>query len=176
MKQLQNFVLVGVVFMMLQACQKEDTANELLNNKNLEVKQARAYYAPWVYVMDWRFSRGTCTTGPGVCFKNDYGDILVYGNTSSGSSGEVKEIFSKLMEGNNDEDNGVIAFRNEGESLRLVFSRSLEEEDFIISEEISLRDDIVKELGETNITLQAGKYVVDYSRFKNGEVLIPLKN
>ncbi|AZJ36077.1 hypothetical protein [Tenacibaculum singaporense] len=176
MKQLQNFVLVGVAFMMLQACQKEDTANELLNNKNLEVKQARAYYAPWVYVMDWRFSRGTCTTGPGVCFKNDYGDILVYGNASSGSSDEVKEIFSKLMEGNNDEDNGVIAFRNEGESLRLIFSRSLEEEDFIISEEISLRDDIVKELGETNITLQAGKYVVDYSRFKNGEVLIPLKN
>lgn len=175
MKQLQNFVLVGVAFMMLQACQKEDTANELLNNKNLEVKQARLYYAPWVYVMDWRFSRGTCTTGPGVCFKNDYGDILVYGNASSGSSDEVKEIFSKLMEGNNDEDNGVIAFRNEGESLRLVFSRSLEE-DFIISEEISLRDDIVKELGETNITLQAGKYVVDYSRFKNGEVLIPLKN
>lgn len=176
MKQLQNFVFVGVAFMMLQACQKEDTTNELLNNKNLEVKQARAYYAPWVYVMDWRFSRGTCTTGPGVCFKNDYGDILVYGSASSGSSEEVKETFSKLMEGNNDEDNGVIAFRNEGESLRLVFSRSLEEEDFIISEDVSLRDDIVKELGKTNITLQAGKYVVDYSRFKNGEVLIPVKN
>ncbi|MFT7898669.1 hypothetical protein VBY74_01680 [Tenacibaculum ascidiaceicola] len=176
MKQLQNFVFVGVAFMMLQACQKEDTTNELLNNKNLEVKQARAYYAPWVYVMDWRFSRGTCTTGPGVCFKNDYGDILVYGNVSSGSSEEVKETFSKLMEGNNDEDNGVIAFRNEGESLRLVFSRSLEEEDFIISEDVSLRDDIVKELGKTNIILQAGKYVVDYSRFKNGEVLIPVKN
>lgn len=77
MKRLQNFVIVGIVLMMLQACQKEDTANELLNNTNLEVKQARAYYAPWVYVMDWRFSRGTCTTGPGVCFKNDYGDILV---------------------------------------------------------------------------------------------------
>ncbi|MCG7503357.1 hypothetical protein MHM83_15930 [Tenacibaculum sp. Mcav3-52] len=107
---------------MLQAWQKEDTANELLNNKNLE----------------------------------------------------VKEIFSKLREGNNDEDNGMIAFRNEGESLRLVFFRSLEE-DFIISEDISLRDYIAKELGKTNITLQANKYVVDYSRFKNGEVLIPLK-
>ncbi|GFD81945.1 hypothetical protein KUL118_48070 [Tenacibaculum sp. KUL118] len=69
----------------------------------------------------------------------------------------------------------MIAFRNEGESLRLVFSRSLEEEDFIISEDISLRDYIAKELGKTNITLQANKYVVDYSRFKNEEVLIPLK-
>lgn len=68
----------------------------------------------------------------------------------------------------------MIAFRNEGESLRLVFFRSLEE-DFIISEDISLRDYIAKELGKTNITLQANKYVVDYSRFKNGEVLIPLK-
>ncbi|RLK00368.1 MULTISPECIES: hypothetical protein [Tenacibaculum] len=176
MKRLQNFVIVGIVLMMLQACQKEDTANELLNNTNLEVKKARAYYAPWVYVMDWRFSRGTCTTGPGVCFKNDYGDILVYSNASSDSSEEVKETFSKLMEGNNDEDNGVIAFRNEGESLRLVFSRSLEEEDFIISENVSLREDIVAELGKADITLQAGKYVVDYSRFKNGEVLIPVKN
>ncbi|WP_428740535.1 hypothetical protein [Tenacibaculum sp.] len=176
MKQLQKIVLVGVAFMMLQACQKEDITSELLNHKNLEVKQARAYYAPWVYVMDWRFSRGTCTTGPGVCFKNDDGDILVYGNASSGSSEEVKETFSKLLEGNNDEDNGVIAFRNEGESLRLVFSRSLEEEDLIISEDVYLRDDIVKELEKTNITLRAGKYVVDYSRFKNGEVLIPVKN
>ncbi|GFD93286.1 hypothetical protein KUL156_21440 [Alteromonas sp. KUL156] len=68
----------------------------------------------------------------------------------------------------------MIASRNEGESLRLVFSRSLEE-DFIISEDISLRDYIAKELGKTNITLQANKYVVDYSRFKNEEVLIPLK-
>lgn len=176
MKRLQNFVIVGIVLMMLQACQKEDTANELLNNTNLEVKQARAYYAPWVYVMDWRFSRGTCTTGPGVCFKNDYGDILVYGNASSGSSEEVKETFSKLMEGNNDEDNGVIAFRNEGESVRLVFSRSLEEEGFIISENVTLREEVATKLDKTNITLQAGKYVVDYSRFKNGEVLIPVKN
>lgn len=176
MKRLQNFVIVGIVLMMLQACQKEDTANELLNNTNLEVKQARAYYAPWVYVMDWRFSRGTCTTGPGVCFKNDYGDILVYSNASSGSSEEVKETFSKLMEGNNDEDNGVIAFRNEGESVRLVFSRSLEEEGFIISEDVTLREEVATKLDKTNITLQAGKYVVDYSRFKNGEVLIPVKN
>ncbi|CAM1364914.1 conserved hypothetical protein [Tenacibaculum sediminilitoris] len=176
MKKLQNFVIVGVVLMALQACQKEDTANELLNNKNLEVKQARAYYAPWVYVMDWRFSRGTCTTGPGVCFKNDYGDILVYGSVSSDSSEEVKETFSKLMEGNNDEDNGVIAFRNEGESLRLVFSRSLEEENFIISEDVYLREDVATKLDKTNVVLQAGEYVVDYSRFKNGEVLIPVKN
>ncbi|TDQ27586.1 hypothetical protein [Tenacibaculum caenipelagi] len=176
MKQLQNFVFVGIAFVMLSSCQKEDSANELLNNTNLEVKQARMYNPPWVYVMDWRFSRETCATGPGVCFKNDDGDILVYGNASSGSSEEVKETFSKLMEGNNDEDNGVIAFRNEGESLRLVFSRSLEEEDFIISEDVYLRGDIVKELEKTNITLRAGKYVVDYSRFKNGEVLIPVKN
>lgn len=176
MKRLQNFVIVGIAFMMLQACQKEETANELLNNTNLEVKQARAYYAPWVYVMDWRFSRGTCTTGPGVCFKNDYGDILVYGNASSGSSEEVKEVFFKLMEGNNDEDNGVIAFRNEEEAVRLVFSRSLEEEDFIISEDVTLREDVAAKLGKTNIVLRAGKYVVDYSRFKNGEVLIPVKN
>ncbi|REH52288.1 hypothetical protein C7448_10320 [Tenacibaculum gallaicum] len=176
MKRLQNFVLVGIAFMMLQACQKEDTTNELLNDKNLEVKQARMHNPPWVYVMDWRFSRGTCTTGPGVCFKNDYGDILVYGNASSGSSEEVKETFSKLMEGNNDEDNGVIAFRNEGESVRLVFSRSLEEEGFIISEDVTLREEVATKLDKTNITLQAGKYVVDYSRFKNGEVLIPVKN
>lgn len=176
MKQLQNFVLVGITFMMLQACQKEDTTNELLNNKSLEVKQARMYNPPWVYVMDWRFSRETCATGPGVCFKNDDGDILVYGNASSSSSEEVKEVFSKLMEGNNDEDKGVIAFRNEGESLRLIFSRSLEEENFIISEDVTLREDVAAKLNKTNITLQAGKYVVDYSRFMNGEVLIPVKN
>ena len=175
MKQLQIFAFVGVAFVMLSSCQKEDSTNELLNSTNLEVNQARLNNPPWVYVMDWRFSRETCATGPGVCFKNDDGDILVYGNASSGSSEEVKEVFSKLMEGNTDEDNGVIAFRNDDDSLRLVFSRSLEEENFIISEEVLLRDAISKELERERVVLPAGKYAVDYSRFENGEVVIPVK-
>ena len=176
MKTLQKFVTVIVFLMALQACQKDEAATELLNSKNLVTQEARMYNPPWVYVMDWRFSRETCATGPGVCFKNNDGDIFVNGDSSTDSSAEVKEIFLRLLKDNTDEDNGVIAFRNEKDFIRLAFSRSLEEDSFIISKDVSLREDITLKLNKKNIILLAGEYALDYSRFKNGEVLIPVKN
>lgn len=159
------------------ACQNEELSNNSLNEEVSTVQnETRPQMAPWEIVMDWRFSRGTCATGPGVCFMDGDGDIVTFYSIAepggSGESGELQHEFDKLLRGNNDMDSGVIAFRNEEKGLRLVFSRSLEEESFVVSENYHLNEKLASKLGLRKGVIPAGVYKVDRSRFKNGEVLI----
>ena len=161
---------------MFFACQNEETSEELVKENSNE---ARPIMAPWEIVMDWRFSRGTCATGPGICFKDGDGDIVTFYSYaapgSSGDTGALQDEFDKLLRGNNDLDSGVIAFRNDDNGVRLVFSRSLEEESFVVSENFELSAALAEKLGRKSVVIPAGKYYVDRSRFRNGEVVVPVK-
>ena len=158
------------------SCSKDETSNQVQDETQIETNvSAKAYYAPWVYVMDWRFSRGTCATGPGVCFQNDDGDIWDYSFVSNGGS-TIDEVKNNLVRftTSEDPDVGVIAYQLEGDMLRMVFSRSLEEEQLVISEDTDLGQGLAAMLGKASITIPRGSYRVNMGTFEHGEALVPI--
>lgn len=116
------------------------------------------YYAYWVYVMDVRFSRATCATGPGVCFKNGFGDIWDYSFIDNSTDGDVGPI-------------GVALTNNK---IHVSFFRSLEEDAFIIDEDVAINSTLARALGKSEIILKAGKYAVDYTNYKFGEAYVTI--
>jgi hypothetical protein len=114
-------------------------------------------YASWIYVMDVRFSRETCATGPGVCFKNDFGDIWNYNFVDNSTDGDVGPVGVKL----------------EKEQLHFTFFRSLEEDSFIIEEDVTLNNKLSRALGR-RITLKAGNYPVSYDNYRYGEAYVDI--
>ena len=171
-------LLLGVLF---YACQEESVLENAMQEGSIENTQADLKYHnfPWEIVMDWRFSRGTCTTGPGICFRDGYGDIYTfYSIADNGSNEEAKDLQNKfeiLLKGNTDMDNGAIAFKKERNGLRIVFSRSLEEEYFVVPYNYNLNEKLSAKLGRRSIVIPAGEYRIDRSRFKNGETVVPIK-
>ncbi|MEM7084703.1 MAG: hypothetical protein AAF489_00885 [Bacteroidota bacterium] len=175
-------LLVGslFVFTIIVACNKEESALPESADLTLEVQDTNRYiyYSPWEYVMDWRFSRAECASGPGICFRSEYGDIWDYGLSQGDPNIYVEEVrfrMNQLMEGNTDPDNGLIVFRMEGEVLHMVFSRDLEESNLVIDRDEQLGADISAKLGAAGITIPEGVYEVDRSNFEYGEVRISLK-
>ncbi|WP_103070407.1 hypothetical protein [Aquimarina sediminis] len=172
-----TILMLSIVF----SCVKEDEAT-IPQNESITHKHSGIHTAPWALAMDWRFSFGSCATGPGVCFTDGDGDIVIgwgsINNSGSGGTGYVNELhkaFDTLLEGNNDLDSGVIAFRIEGDQLHMVFSRSLEERSFNVPEDVVLRSNLSRELGMQEIIIPAGVYEVDRSNFEHGEARVPFK-
>jgi len=168
------------IFTMFLACNQEDAVPEVSADLTQEIDGANRfiYYSPWEYVMDWRFSRAECASGPGICFRSEYGDIWDYGMSQGDPNDYVEEVRNRmnaLMEGNTDPDNGLIVFRMEGEVLHLVFSRDLEEGDLVVDRDQQLGADISAKLGAIGITIPEGVYEVDRSNFEYGETRISLK-
>jgi hypothetical protein len=168
------------VFSMLVACNQEESVLPESADLTLEVQSTNRYiyYSPWEYVMDWRFSRAECASGPGICFRSEYGDIWDYGMSQGDPNDYVEEVRARmehLMEGNTDPDEGLIVFRLEGEVLHLVFSRDLEEGDLVVDRDQQIGADISAKLGAAGITIPEGVYEVDRTNFEYGEALISLK-
>lgn len=165
-----------LLFFALWSCTQE--ANTESNNdatvQDVTV-EAKAYYPPWVYVMDVRFSRDTCATGPGVCFQNGDGDIWDYMFVSNGGStiDEVRANLDRFDINDDDEDDiGVVAYQLEGEMLRVVFSRDLEEEYFVVSSDKRLEEGLAAALGKASVTIPKGEYRVNKENFEHGEALV----
>lgn len=107
-----------------------------------------------IYVMDARFSRTTCSTGPGVCFKDGGGNIWSY------------DFFISPSDGG---DVGTIGIDIAAARLHFTFFESLEEDSFIVEEDVRLNDEFAKALGKSAIILKAGTYRVSYDNYKYGE-------
>lgn len=107
-----------------------------------------------IYVMDARFSRTTCSTGPGVCFKDGSGNIWSYDFYVRPSGGD---------------DVGTIGIELSGEKLHFTFFRSLEEDSFIVEEDVQMDGKIASALGKEILILKAGTYRVSYDHYKYGE-------
>lgn len=107
--------------------------------------------------MDARYSRGTCSTGPGVCFKDGYGNI-----------------FSPSFVDNtpDDSDTGPIGMHLEGNKIHFTFFRSLEEDTFILQEDVRLNEKLASALGSNSIVLKAGRYTVSREKNKYGEAFV----
>lgn len=167
-------VLATITFV---ACDKEEELiQDELTTNSTAISNQRAYFAPWVYVMDWRFSRGTCATGPGVCFQDGDGDILDYtwlNVNGGGTYTELAENFEKFTANDDDLDNGPMAFRIENRRLHIAFSRSLEETSLRIDRDVELPQALAAYLGKSSITIPAGSYEVDYANLKHGEAYVP---
>lgn len=180
MKNHLTRVLLLLFLAIVFACSKEEETISI-EKENAEYKHSGVHMAPWTLSMDWQFSFGSCATGPGVCFKDGDGDIVIGWGSIFNNGGQISsadqlhEAFKVLMNGNENKDNGVIAFRIEGDKLHLVFSRSLEEPDFILKEDVMLRKKLATHLGMEEITIPAGVYKVDRSNFEYGEVKVPFR-
>jgi hypothetical protein len=133
---------------------------------NDDSKLNARYYAPWVYVMDARFSRGTCSTGPGVCFKDGNGNTWNYGDL----------IGYAFVDNSTDGDVGPIGMHLDRDKIHLAFFRSLEEDTFIIDEDVRLSDKLAGALGGTTIILKAGVYKVSYDTYKYGEAVVDFRS
>jgi len=129
---------------------------QAIGNPDEEVNP-QPYYASWIYVMDARFSRSTCWTGPGVCFKNGFGDIWDYSMVDNSTSDDV----------------GPIGLHLENNQLHFRFFRSLEEDTFIIEEDVKLNESLAKALGKP-IVIRAGEYRVSYDRNKYGDSVVDI--
>ena len=169
---------LGILFIITLtiACSNDEIAP--VENENLTFQENEAnrwIYFPWEYVMDWRFSRGSCATGPGVCFKNEYGDIWGYEHNGNNPVGEITATMEGLMTGYEDPDEGLIVFRLEGESLHLIFSRSLEEEQFVVENDEVIRGELAERLRREQIVIPAGTYEVRYGNFEHGETYIKIE-
>lgn len=115
-------------------------------------------YASRVYVLDVRFSRQTCATGPGVCFKDGFGNIWDY------------NYFDRWAD---DGDVGPIGVELDGDQLRLVFYRSLEEDLFIIHEDVKVNESLCRALGRS-FTIKAGEYPVSFEGNEFGAALVSI--
>lgn len=151
MKTLKTLAMVAVLSLTM-SCQKEEISEvtpQLIDSEN-----ARFYNLFRVYVMDPRFSRATCATGPGVCFKDGVGHIWDYN-------------FYDNSIGNNDV--GPIGISLTEKGLHLGFFRSLEEKELIIAEDAVLDQGVTNALGKKRIIIKAGRYSVAFNRLRHGE-------
>ncbi len=162
MRLTKIILLFAGLSVLMFSCKEE---NEDLDFIESSVNESTMKRAPWVYVMDPRFSRKTCATGPGVCFKNDDGDILEYGVAPANIGGVIYAMGAK----------SYIGYQRHGDKLRVFFSKSIEEDNLIVIEDVILRRDLTEKLGATKITLLAGEYPLNYENFKHGEAIIPIK-
>ena len=168
--------IITAVAIVAISCNKEDAV--ITEEANLTVETStveRGYWFPWDYVMDWRYSRAECATGPGVCFRNGYGDIFRIYTNGDGYVNEVTDTMNRLMADNRDPDNGLIVFSLEDSVLHLVFSRELEEGNFIVDENQQLGQPLVERLGREEIVIPAGEYEVSYENFEFGETFINIE-
>lgn len=179
MKVLLKLSMIAIVFIAIgMSCDKEENLYSSEENLTQQINNQEWVWFPWEYVMDVRFSRGSCATGPGVCFQNEGGDIWDYGINNGDPNNYVEEVsraMELLMEGNNDPESGVVAYRLEENRLHLVFSRSLEENVLVVDESYRLRSDLARAFERENITLQPGEYAVDRSNFEHGEAYIDIR-
>ncbi|GAB5398538.1 MAG: hypothetical protein Aureis2KO_01230 [Aureisphaera sp.] len=177
MKKYFNLVLGMVTIIMVTvACDKDETAPvesaDLVHQQN---DNNRGLYFPWDYVMDWRYSRLECATGPGVCFRNGYGDIFRFYTKGDDPVGEVTDTMNRLMEGNDDPEDGLIVFSMEGNTLHLIFSRDLEEGQFIVESDEVIRGELAASLGRDQVVIPAGEYEVQHGNYEYGETFIEIE-
>jgi hypothetical protein len=162
MKILNRMIVASVILASSVSCSHEEVipsaASEGLPNAiTSESNSARLNY--WsVYVMDVRFSRETCATGPGVCFKDGFGDIWDY----------------SLIDNSNDPDVGPIGVELAGDQLHLTFYRSLEEDTFIVQEDVAINETLCRALGKSSLSMKTGRYAVSYKTHKFGEALVDI--
>lgn len=175
---LKTIFAATFVCFVIWSCTKDESSTPAQDETQQELTTTtKAYYPPWVYVMDVRFSRDTCATGPGVCFQNGDGDIWDYMFVGNGGSTieEVKANLDRFDINDDDEDDiGVVAYQREGDMLRVVFSRSLEEENFVLSSDKELEQGLAAALGKASITIPKGSYRVNKGTFEHGEALVPI--
>jgi hypothetical protein len=159
--KLLNLLILGSVFS-LTACQD----NEVVKKDNPPVESIGTGNSGSdtggnslrIYVLDVRYSRTTCSTGPGVCFKDGSGNIWSYDFIEvQGGGGEV----------------GPLGVDVAGERLHLTFFRPLEEDAFIVEQDVALNDNVSAALGKS-IVLKAGKYTVRHDAYKYGEAYVDL--
>ncbi|MEO8516343.1 MAG: hypothetical protein ABI426_06345 [Flavobacterium sp.] len=148
-------LLIPALFISMVSCQKDDL--EPKNPTPTEVQslnESGRYYDEFrVYVMDSRFSRTTCATGPGVCFQDGFGNIWDYAFIDNSDDPEVGPIGVSIV----------------NDRLSLSFYRSLEEDKFIIERDVTVNPSLARALGKRTIILKAGIYPVSFERFANGE-------
>lgn len=159
MKNLKNLGMTFMFSLVIMSCQKEELVSSNDNSTISDSKDSSTKGGLFrLYVMDARFSRATCSTGPGVCFKDGGGNVWDYnfydryvGNTEVGPM-------------------GISVLNNS--TVGLGFYRNLEENEFIIERDVVLNPIFSRALGKTNITLKAGSYAVNRSRIENGEATV----
>jgi hypothetical protein len=151
-------LLISVLIMTMVSCQKEDLEpkNTKISTVKTENNFGRYYDEFRVYVMDSRFSRGSCGAGPGVCFQDGFGNKWEYA----------------LIDNSDNPDVGPIGVSIVNSSLNLSFYRSLEEDKFIIERDVTLNPSLTRALGKRNIVLKAGVYPVNFERVAHGESLV----
>jgi hypothetical protein len=147
-------LLIPALLISLVSCQKEDLEQKETPTEIKTVNASGRYYDEFrVYVMDSRFSRATCATGPGVCFQDGFGNIWDYA----------------FVDNSNNPDVGPIGVSVANNRLNLSFYRSLEEDTFIIDRDVTVNPNLARALGKRSIVLKAGVYPVSFERFANGE-------
>ncbi|MFC4633019.1 hypothetical protein ACFO3O_03825 [Dokdonia ponticola] len=166
-----------LVIFFLFSCETENEVNDA--SVNLEItnlnSSERAYYAPWVFVMDWRYGR-TCGPGGGVCFSNGDGDILNFYNVAppGDDTGSVGQVFDAMTANDFSPQDGFVGYQRYVDKLRVAFSRDLGERSVRVSEDMILAEEISRELGLKEITLKAGDYALDFTNLEHGEALIDI--
>ena len=158
------------------SCDKEESA--IIEDSNLIAQEnsiEKGLYWPWDYVMDWRYSRLECATGPGVCFRSESGDIFRFYTKGDDYVNEVNETMARLMADNPDPDNGLIVFSLVDNVLHLIFSRELEEGSFVVQEDHELNSGLAEQLGQEQIIILAGEYDVSHDNFEFGETFINIE-
>ncbi|MDC8002559.1 hypothetical protein POV27_00720 [Aureisphaera galaxeae] len=177
MKKYFNVALgLLVILAVTIACDKDETVpTESADLVHQQTNTERGLYFPWDYVMDWRYSRLECATGPGVCFRNGYGDIFRMYTKGDDPVGEVTEMMARLMADYQDPEDGLIVFSIEGNTLNLIFSRELEEGQFIVESDEVIRGELAERLGRDQIVIPAGEYEVQYGNYEHGETHIEIE-
>lgn len=148
-------LLIPALLISLASCQKEDVEQKNTTPTDVKSKNesGRFYDEFRVYVMDSRFSRTTCSTGPGVCFQDGFGNIWDYAFVDNSHDPEVGPIGVSIV----------------NDRVNLSFYRSLEEDKFIIERDVVVNPTLARALGKRSIILKAGIYPVSFARFANGE-------
>ena len=158
---MKNLLIIAFLIALV-GCQDEgltkSSSQSTVSAGDGQVSTPHLYYASWIYVMDARFSSATCATGPGVCFKNGFGDIWDYAFFDNSLSGDV----------------GPVGVKVDDEKLHMSFFRSLEEDSFIVEEDVQLNDKLANALGKNVIVIKAGKYRVTFDNYKYGEALVDM--
>ena len=148
-------LLIPALIVSLTSCQKDDLQQKSTTPTAVKSeKEFGRYYDEFrVYVMDSRFSRASCGTGPGVCFQDGFGNIWDYA----------------FRDNSNDSEVGPIGVGIVNDHINLSFYRSLEEDKFIIDRDVTVNPSLARALGKRSIVLKAGIYPVTFERFAHGE-------
>ena len=120
---------------------------------------------PWIYWLDARYSR-TCSTGPGVCFINRDEDPWNWTHINSvPTSDEIDET-------NPDFDEGGVMIGFEGDQIRLIFTKDVEDKILYIDENFTFPESMFSNFVEEPITVLAGEYKLNFDKYKYGEVVL----